>query len=87
LASPSTAPFIIKRNQDRNSHRAGTWRQELMHRPWRGAAYWLAPHGLLSLLPYIVDIKLATTRITHPDYILTQTLCHISLEIEASRLT
>jgi hypothetical protein len=21
-----------------------------MQRPWRGAAYWLAPHGLLSLL-------------------------------------
>jgi hypothetical protein len=25
-------------------------RQELMQRPWRGAAYWLAPHGFLSLL-------------------------------------
>jgi hypothetical protein len=23
-------------------HRAGTWRQELMQRPWRGAVYWLA---------------------------------------------
>ena len=23
-----------------------------MQRPWRGAAYWLAPHGLLSLLSY-----------------------------------
>jgi hypothetical protein len=22
--------------------RAGTWRLELMQRPWRGAAYWLA---------------------------------------------
>jgi hypothetical protein len=22
----------------------------LMQRPWMGAAYWLAPHGLLSLL-------------------------------------
>jgi hypothetical protein len=22
-----------------HSHRAGTWRQELMQRPWRGAAY------------------------------------------------
>ena len=23
-----------------------------MQRPWRDAAYWLAPHGLLSLLSY-----------------------------------
>ena len=29
---------------------AGTWRQELMLSPWRGAAYWLTPHGLFSLL-------------------------------------
>jgi hypothetical protein len=35
-------------SQGRNSSRPGTWRQELMQRPWRGAAYWLAPHGLLS---------------------------------------
>jgi hypothetical protein len=32
--------------------KSGTWRQELMQRPWKGAAYWLAPHGLLSLLSY-----------------------------------
>jgi hypothetical protein len=32
--------------------RTGTWRWELMQRPWRGAAYWFAPHGLLSLLSY-----------------------------------
>ena len=25
--------------QGRNSNKAGTWRQELMQRPWRGAAY------------------------------------------------
>ena len=35
-----------------NSSKAGTWRQELMQRPWRGAAYWLAPHSLLSPLSY-----------------------------------
>jgi hypothetical protein len=30
----------------------GTWRGELRQRPWRGAAYWPAPYGLLSLLSY-----------------------------------
>jgi hypothetical protein len=30
----------------------GMWRQELRLRAWRGAALWLAPHGLLSLLSY-----------------------------------
>ena len=44
--------FHITVSQDRHPNRAGTWRQELMQRPWRGAAYWLAPHGLLSLLSY-----------------------------------
>jgi hypothetical protein len=34
--------------------RAGTGRQELMQRPWRGAAYWLAHHhDLLSLLLFV----------------------------------
>jgi hypothetical protein len=37
-------------SQDRNSSRAGTWKQELMQRPWRGAAYWVASLGFLSLL-------------------------------------
>ena len=31
---------------------AGSWRQELMQRPWRGAANCLASYGLLSLLSY-----------------------------------
>jgi hypothetical protein len=44
----SIALFITEGSQCRNSHRAGTWRQELMQRPCRGAAYGLAPHGLLS---------------------------------------
>ena len=29
------ALFIIEGSQDRNSIGAGTWRQELMQRPWR----------------------------------------------------
>ena len=44
--------FITKGIQDRNSHRAGTWRQELMQRPWRDVTSWLASPGLLSLLCY-----------------------------------
>jgi hypothetical protein len=44
--------LIIKGSQNRNSGRAGSWRQELMQKPWRGAAYWLPPHALLSLLSY-----------------------------------
>ena len=36
-------------------NRAKNWRQELMQRPWRGAAYWLAPHGLVSLISYKIQ--------------------------------
>jgi hypothetical protein len=51
-AYTSTLLFITKVSQDRNSYRAGSWRQELLQRPWRDAAYWLASLGLLSLLSY-----------------------------------
>ena len=50
--STYTAPFITKGMQDRNTTRAGSWRQELMQTPWREAAYWFASHGLLSQLSY-----------------------------------
>jgi hypothetical protein len=52
LANASTLLFIIEGSQGRNSNMAESWRQELMQKPWRGAAYWLASHGLLSLLSY-----------------------------------
>jgi hypothetical protein len=42
LAYTSTTQFITERSQDRNSSRPGTWRRELMQKPWKGAAYWLA---------------------------------------------
>jgi hypothetical protein len=45
LAYTSMSPFTTK-------VRAGTWKQELMQRPERGAAYWRTPRGLLSLLSY-----------------------------------
>jgi hypothetical protein len=41
----STSQFIIQGSQDRNSNRAGSWRQELMRRPWR-----VLLAGLLSCL-------------------------------------
>ena len=39
LAYTSALLFITKGSQDRNSNRAAFWRQELMQRPWRRAAY------------------------------------------------
>ena len=41
-----------QRKSDRNSNSTRTWKHELMQRLWRGAIYWFAPHGLLSLLSY-----------------------------------
>ena len=35
----SISLIITEGSQGRNSHRAGTWRQELIQKPWRGAAY------------------------------------------------
>lgn len=34
------------------SVRAKTWRRELLKKPWKSAAYWLAHHVLLGLLSY-----------------------------------
>ena len=44
-AYTSTLLFITKESQDRNSHRAGTWRQN--QRPWRDVSYWLAQLAFL----------------------------------------
>ena len=44
--------LFVGRTQDRNLNRARTWRQELMQKPWRNDAYWLASLGLLSLFSY-----------------------------------
>lgn len=35
--------------------KAETQRQELKQRPWRSAAPWLPPRGLLGLLSYIIQ--------------------------------
>ena len=52
LAYTSRSWSIIEGTKNRNSNRAGSWRQELMQRPWRGATYRFALHGLFSLLSY-----------------------------------
>jgi hypothetical protein len=62
---PYTHTVHHLRSQDRKSNRAGTWRQELMQRPWRGAAYWLAPHLLLNLLSYRTQDHLPRSGPTH----------------------
>jgi hypothetical protein len=52
LAYTSTLLLITKGSQDWNSHRIGTWRQELMQRLCRDAVYWIVSPGLLNLLSY-----------------------------------
>jgi hypothetical protein len=42
--------IINEGSQERNLSWTETWKQELMQRPCGDAAYWLTPHGLLSLL-------------------------------------
>jgi hypothetical protein len=39
LACASTLLSIIEGSWNKNLNRAGTWRLELMQRPWWGAAY------------------------------------------------
>jgi hypothetical protein len=46
-----------------------------MQRPWRDAAYWLAPHGLLSLLSYKTQDHQPRTGTAHSDLgVLTSTI-------------
>ena len=51
-------------SQDRNSNRAGTWRQEMTQRPWKGAAYWHAPYGLLR--PLSIEPRTTSPGMTPP---------------------
>ena len=44
-------PSLSLKEVSRSSCRAGPWRQG-RYRGMEGAAYWLPPHGLLSLLSY-----------------------------------
>jgi hypothetical protein len=64
-ADTSTLLFITKGSQDRNSHQKLKVRQELMPRSWRGAAYWLIPHGFLSPLSYKTQDHQPRNRTNH----------------------
>jgi hypothetical protein len=57
---PPHSKFIIKGNQDRNSHRAGTRKQETMQRPWKSTAYCFALLDLLSFFGGIFQAKIYT---------------------------
>jgi len=65
-----TLPHSCSSSKDMNSHRAGTWRQELIQRPQRGAAYLIAFSGLLSLISYRTQDYQARDGTTHygPSY-------------------
>jgi hypothetical protein len=65
LVYTSRSQSITEGSQGRKSNRAGTCEQELMQRPQMDAAYWLAPHGLLSLLPYRTEDPLPRGGPTH----------------------
>ena len=80
LTYTSAALLITEGSQNRNSCRARTWRQELMLRPWRGAAYWLAPHSLFSLLSYRTQDHLPIGGTTHiglgPPHLITKKMLY-----------
>jgi hypothetical protein len=65
LTYTSILLFVIEKSQGRDSNRVGTWMQEPIQRPWRSAAYWLAPPGLLSLLFYRNEDYHPRDSITH----------------------
>jgi hypothetical protein len=48
-AYTSTSLCITKGSQNRDSHRAGTWRQELMQKPWGVGGHGMLLTGLLPL--------------------------------------
>ena len=65
LAFSSTALYVIKVNQARDSNRVGTLSQELLQRPRRSAAYCLTLHGLLGLLCYKTQDRQPGGNFTH----------------------
>lgn len=52
LAFMSWSQSIMKWRKSGQKLKVGTWKQELKHRLWKSATYWLIPHGLLHLLTF-----------------------------------
>jgi hypothetical protein len=50
LAYSTTFRTITEGSQGRNLNLVGTWRQELIQRPLRSAAFWFASHNLFGQL-------------------------------------
>ena len=72
---------MIEGRQDRNSKKAGIWRQEMVQRKWKSAVYWLVFPGLLSMLFYRIQDhhpKVGTTHngLTFPDLILIKKMSY-----------
>ena len=44
--------LLIQHSSSSKEVKAGTWKEDLMQRPRRGAAYWLVYYGLSDLLCY-----------------------------------
>ena len=61
----STSLSITEGSRDRNSNKVGTWRQELVQRTQKDAAYWLAPPGLFYLHFYRTQDHLPRDNPTH----------------------
>jgi hypothetical protein len=54
----------IKQTKEGNSHKAETWRQKLMQRPWRGAAYWLDSPGFSAC--FLIEPRTISTGMVPP---------------------
>jgi hypothetical protein len=64
LAYTSTLLFITKGSQDWDSHRAGTWRQELMQRLWRALLTGLLP--LPCSACFLIEPRTTSPRMAPP---------------------
>ena len=73
LAYTSTSMIIIKGSHDKKSNRVKTWRQELILKPYRCAAYWLTPHDYSACL--LIEPRTNSPGIVSP----TMSLPHPSL--------
>jgi hypothetical protein len=64
LTRPHCLLFITKGSQDRNSHRAGTWEQEMMQRPWRVLLTGLLPMACSAC--FVIKPRTTSTGVAPP---------------------